>query len=52
MDRKEAIKQALTLANEGDLIVITGKGSETSIAVAGGRKIPWSDKEVVEELLK
>ena len=51
LDRKEAIKQGLTLANQGDIVVITGKGSETSIAVAGGRKIPWSDKEIVEELL-
>ncbi len=52
LDRKGAIKQALTLAESGDIVVITGKGSETSIAVAGGRKIPWSDKEVVEGLLK
>ncbi len=52
LDRKQAIKQALTLAESGDIVVITGKGSETSIAVAGGRKIPWSDKEVVQELLK
>ena len=52
LDRKEAIKKALTLAKEGDTVVITGKGSETSMAVAGGKKIPWSDKKVVEELLK
>jgi UDP-N-acetylmuramoyl-L-alanyl-D-glutamate--2,6-diaminopimelate ligase len=52
IDRREAIKQALTLASQGDIVAITGKGSETSIAVAGGRKIPWSDKAVVEELLK
>ncbi len=52
LDRKEAIKQALTAANQGDIVVITGKGSETSIAVAGGKKIPWSDKEVVEGLLQ
>ena len=52
LDRKEAIKQALTSAESGDIVVITGKGSETSIAVAGGKKIPWSDREVVEGLLK
>ena len=52
LDRKEAIKKALTLAKEGDTVAITGKGSETSMAVAGGKKIPWSDKKVVEELLK
>src|SRR3989344_7903276 len=52
IDRKEAIKKALTLAREGDTLVITGKGSEISMAVAGGKKIPWSDKEIVRELLK
>ncbi len=52
LGRREAIKQALTSAESGDIVIITGKGSETSIAVAGGRKIPWSDKAVVEELLK
>ncbi len=52
LDRKEAINQALTMADGGDIVVITGKGSETSIAVAGGKKIPWSEREVVEGLLK
>ncbi len=52
LDRKEAIKQALTLAKEGDTVVITGKGSETSMAVSGGQKIPWSDKEVVLKILE
>ncbi len=51
LDRKEAIKTALTSAKEGDTVVITGKGSETSMAVAGGKKLPWSDKDVVRELL-
>ena len=49
---KEAIKMALTLAQAGDIVVITGKGSETSMAVAGGRKIPWSDRALIIELLK
>jgi len=52
LDRREAIQKALTSAGSGDIVVITGKGSETSIAIAGGKKIPWSDKAVVEELLK
>ena len=51
LDRREAIKTVLTSAKEGDTVVITGKGSETSMAVAGGRKIPWSDKDVVREAL-
>ncbi|MEK7151532.1 MAG: UDP-N-acetylmuramoyl-L-alanyl-D-glutamate--2,6-diaminopimelate ligase [Patescibacteria group bacterium] len=47
LDRKKAIETALTMAKEGDIVVITGKGSEISMAVAGGRKIPWSDREIV-----
>ncbi len=51
-DRREAIKTALSLAHPGDVVVITGKGSEDSIAVKGGKKIPWDDREVVREELK
>ena len=51
LDRREAIRTALTSAREGDTVIITGKGSETSMAVAGGRKLPWSDKDVVREFL-
>ncbi|MEK7579710.1 MAG: UDP-N-acetylmuramoyl-L-alanyl-D-glutamate--2,6-diaminopimelate ligase [Patescibacteria group bacterium] len=47
IDRKEAIRGALTLAQKNDIVVITGKGSETSMAVAKGKKIPWSDKDIV-----
>ncbi len=52
IDRKEAIKKALTDAQDGDSVIITGKGSEISMALAGGRKIPWSDKKIVIELLR
>ncbi|MBI2041686.1 MAG: UDP-N-acetylmuramoyl-L-alanyl-D-glutamate--2,6-diaminopimelate ligase [Candidatus Nealsonbacteria bacterium] len=47
LDRKEAIKKALSLAKPGDAVIITGKGSEPWMCVAGGKKIPWSDKEIV-----
>ncbi|MDP3792622.1 MAG: UDP-N-acetylmuramoyl-L-alanyl-D-glutamate--2,6-diaminopimelate ligase [bacterium] len=52
IDRREAIKKAISSAQKGDTVIITGKGSETSMAVAGGKKIPWSDKEIVLSLLK
>lgn len=52
LNRREAIQAALISAGAGDIVVITGKGSETSMAVAGGNKIPWSDKDTVLELLK
>ncbi len=51
LNRKEAIAKAISLAQKDDLILITGKGAEKCI-VAGDKKIPWSDKETVIELLK
>jgi len=44
-DRQTAIDKAMALAKPGDAVVITGKGSEPVMAVAGGKKIPWNDKE-------
>ncbi|MDP3730956.1 MAG: UDP-N-acetylmuramoyl-L-alanyl-D-glutamate--2,6-diaminopimelate ligase [bacterium] len=51
LDRQEAIACVLALATKDDTVVITGKGSETTLAVAGGRKIPWSDRQVVSDIL-
>lgn len=52
MDRRAAIKKALLLAREGDIVLITGKGSEQAICVRGGKKIPWDDRRVVRDLLQ
>ncbi|KKR49155.1 MAG: UDP-N-acetylmuramyl-tripeptide synthetase [Candidatus Magasanikbacteria bacterium GW2011_GWC2_40_17] len=53
LDRREAIKKALQLAKEGDLVLVTGKGSEQAICVGGGQKLPWDDRKVIrEELVK
>ncbi|MGB2762254.1 MAG: UDP-N-acetylmuramoyl-L-alanyl-D-glutamate--2,6-diaminopimelate ligase [Minisyncoccales bacterium] len=52
LDRKEAIKKALTLAKSGDIVIITGKGCEPWMCVADGRKIPWDDRQVVREQLE
>jgi UDP-N-acetylmuramoyl-L-alanyl-D-glutamate--2,6-diaminopimelate ligase len=51
LDRREAIKEALKLAKEGDIVVITGKGCEASIVIKG-KKIPWDDRKVVSEEFK
>ncbi|PIV46055.1 hypothetical protein COW09_01110 [bacterium (Candidatus Moisslbacteria) CG12_big_fil_rev_8_21_14_0_65_36_11] len=51
LDRREAIKKALSLARIGDIVLITGKGAEKSMVVKGGKKILWSDKGVVEKEL-
>jgi UDP-N-acetylmuramoyl-L-alanyl-D-glutamate--2,6-diaminopimelate ligase len=52
LDRRKAIKKALSEAKEGDLVLITGKGSEQFICVANEKKIPWDDRTVVKEELK
>ncbi len=49
LDRREAVKEALKLANPNDIVVITGKGSEPWMCIAKGRKIPWDDREIVKE---
>lgn len=51
-DRTEAIEKAMQLAREGDAVILTGKGSEPVMAVAGGRKAPWSDKQAAIAALK
>ncbi len=50
-DRHEAIAYAISLAKEDDLVLITGKGSEPVMAVAGG-KIPWDDREEARSALR
>ncbi|MDO8467021.1 MAG: UDP-N-acetylmuramyl-tripeptide synthetase [bacterium] len=52
LDRREAIAKAISFAKKGDVVVMTGKGSEDWIHVARGKKIPWSEKKVVEEILR
>ncbi|MDD5590267.1 MAG: UDP-N-acetylmuramoyl-L-alanyl-D-glutamate--2,6-diaminopimelate ligase [Candidatus Portnoybacteria bacterium] len=49
LDRREAIKTALSLAKEEDTVVITGKGSEPWLVEARGKKIPWDDRETVRD---
>jgi len=52
LDRREAIREALGLAQPNDAVIITGKGCEPWICVARGKKIPWDDRKVVREELK
>ncbi len=52
LDRREAIRKAFSLAEPDDLVILTGKGGEVWMCVAHGKKIPWNELEVVEELLR
>lgn len=49
-DRREAIRLALTLAKEGDCVVVAGKGCEEVIMLRG-KRVPWNDRQVIEGLL-
>lgn len=52
LDRRLAIKKAIASAHEKDVVILTGKGSEGWIHLAKGKKIPWNERGVAEELLK
>ena len=52
MDRREAITQALHLAQKNDVIFITGKGTDPYIMEENGKKTPWDDATVAREELQ
>ena len=51
LDRREAIARALSLAQTGDAVLITGKGTDPCICGPDGSKTPWSDAGVAREEL-
>ncbi|HXF00840.1 MAG TPA: UDP-N-acetylmuramoyl-L-alanyl-D-glutamate--2,6-diaminopimelate ligase [Solirubrobacterales bacterium] len=51
-DRRAAIALAFGAAAPGDTVVIAGKGHEQGQELAGGRKIPFDDREVAREELR
>jgi UDP-N-acetylmuramoyl-L-alanyl-D-glutamate--2,6-diaminopimelate ligase len=50
-DRKEAIKTACSLAKQGDIILVAGKGHEKYQEIKGV-KHPFDDYEILKETLK
>ena len=52
LNRRNAIAYALTLANTGDTILITGKGTDPYIMGANNTKIVWDDAMVAREELE
>ncbi|MEX0881235.1 MAG: UDP-N-acetylmuramoyl-L-alanyl-D-glutamate--2,6-diaminopimelate ligase [Thermoanaerobaculia bacterium] len=50
VERREAIRQALELANPGTVVVIAGKGHESTQAI-GSLEIPFDDRKVAAELV-
>lgn len=49
-DRQEAIDFAIAHAKDGDIVLITGKGSEPVMAVRGG-SVPWDDRQAARSAL-
>ncbi|MDB4914225.1 MAG: UDP-N-acetylmuramoyl-L-alanyl-D-glutamate--2,6-diaminopimelate ligase [Gemmatimonadetes bacterium] len=48
-DRRAAIARALTVASEGDVIVLAGKGHET-YQIRGTTRLPFDEREIVREI--
>lgn len=51
LDRRQAIQKAVSLAQPGDAVILTGKGSENWIHLAHGKKMVWNERKVTEEIL-
>ncbi|MGH2600505.1 MAG: UDP-N-acetylmuramoyl-L-alanyl-D-glutamate--2,6-diaminopimelate ligase [Dehalococcoidia bacterium] len=49
-DRRAGIREALSRATAGDLVLLAGKGHEQSIIV-GRTKTPWDERRVAVEML-
>jgi UDP-N-acetylmuramoyl-L-alanyl-D-glutamate--2,6-diaminopimelate ligase len=52
LDRRAAIRHALSLANDRDVVLVSGKGTDPYIMGPRGEKTPWSDEKVVREELR
>ena len=51
VDRKEAIKTAISLADKEDIVLVAGKGHEKYQEVKGV-KTPFDDKKIIQELFQ
>ena len=51
VDRKEAIKKAITMMNKKDIVVICGKGHEKYQEI-NKEKIPFDEREIIKEILE
>ncbi len=52
LDRRKAINMALNNAKNGDIVLITGKGTDPYIMGPNGKKTAWDDATVVREELE
>lgn len=51
-DRAAAIRAAFARAQPGDIVLLLGKGHESSIIYENGRKLPWNERAEAEQALR
>jgi len=51
VDRRDAIERAISMATEGDCVLIAGKGHETE-QIFADRRVPFDDRAVASEILQ
>ena len=51
LDRREAIRDAIAHARAGDVVLVSGKGTDPYIMGRRGHNTPWSDAQVAKEEL-
>ena len=51
LDRAEAIRKAISLATEGDVVLLATRGSLNTMDIKG-KKVPSDDRVIVREALR
>jgi len=51
VDRKEAMKKAISMAGKSDIVIIAGKGHEVYQEI-GKEKIPFDEREIISEIIE
>ncbi|MHB9019857.1 MAG: Mur ligase family protein [Minisyncoccota bacterium] len=51
IDRKDAIREAIKMAKKNDVVIVTGKGSEPYMRLEKGKKISWSEREIIRGII-
>lgn len=51
LDRKDAIREAIKMAKKNDVVIVTGKGSEPYMRLENGKKISWSEREIIRGII-
>lgn len=52
LNRRDAIKRAVEVAEPGDTVVVTGMGHQKYRNIGGDKKVGWDEAKVIHEILK